>query len=91
MLHIHRILGPYSVALAAALLVSSATAQTRVVGWGGSLFDSGWSSESFTEIAAGHDHTLARRGNGEWVAWGNNGSGQSNLPAPPAAPPCGLR
>ena len=36
---------------------------------------------SYVEVAAGGYHTLARRSDGSVVAWGENGSGQCNVPA----------
>jgi hypothetical protein len=35
-------------------------------------------------VSAGEGHTVARRSDGQVLAWGNNAEGQCNIPAPPA-------
>src|SRR5262245_41813327 len=37
----------------------------------------------YVEVAAGANHTVARRSDGSVVAWGDNGWGQCNVPALP--------
>jgi len=42
-----------------------------------------WAPNSdFVAIAAGWSHSLGVKADGSIVAWGYNGSGQTNLPAP---------
>src|SRR5262245_15972141 len=60
-----------------------APAQEGVLGWGYQPFDSRWNEQSFAEISAGELHTVARRGDGSVVAWGDNSHGQCNVPALP--------
>src|SRR5262245_50080018 len=38
---------------------------------------------AYVEIAAGSTHTVACRSDGSAVAWGDNGAGQTNVPALP--------
>ena len=51
----------------------TALAQSGLVSRGWLTFDSRWNDESFVEIAAGGDRTLALRSDGSVVAWGDNG------------------
>ena len=69
----------------AALFASSkeAEAQSGIVGWGDLVVNSAWSQEPYVEVAAGYDHSLARRSDGSVVAWGYNNRGQCNVPALP--------
>ncbi len=62
---------------------TSAVCQSRVVGWGAIQFDGDWNSETFVEVAAGQNHTLARRADGAAVAWGSNLSFKSVVPLLP--------
>lgn len=64
--------------------LESASAQSSLRGWGAQAFDSAWNGESFAAIAAGAEHTLARRSDGSLAAWGNNQYGQCDVPALPA-------
>jgi len=57
-----------------ALSAREALAQTRSIGWGIEVFDSSFSGEHFTTLAAATRHTLAVRGNGTIAAFGFNGS-----------------
>src|SRR6187551_125244 len=66
------------------LLPIPGEAQTFVKGWGLHIFDSRFNSEAFVQVAAGYSHTMARRSNGSLVAWGDNYSGECNVPALPA-------
>ena len=71
--------------LACLVLTGAARGQSGVKGWGSTVFDSGWSSETaFVEVAAGDGHTVARRSDGSVVAWGDNQYGQCDVPALPA-------
>src|SRR6188472_2589098 len=78
--------GAFAIAgLACLVLTGTARAQSNVRGWGQTVFDSGWSSETaFVEVAAGENHTVARRSDGSVVAWGDNNYGQCNVPTLPA-------
>ena len=70
--------------LACLVLTGTARAQSNIKGWGSSVFDSSWNSETaFVEVAAGDGHTVARRSDGSVVAWGHNDYGQCNVPALP--------
>ena len=69
--------------LACLVLPGTARAQSHVVGWGSLVFDSRWNDEPFVEIAAGGNHTVARRSDGSVVAWGSNSWGQCNVPVLP--------
>src|SRR5262245_64492782 len=60
-----------------------ARAQEGVIGWGSRVVDSRWNQQSFVQVAAGAHHTVALRSDGNVVAWGNNNSGQCNVPALP--------
>jgi hypothetical protein len=64
-------------------LPAHATPQTQVARWGENVFDAGWSKEPFEEIAAGWQHTVARRSDGSLAAWGRNYWGQCTVPALP--------
>src|SRR5690349_13538278 len=61
-----------AIGLALLLLSSRTVAQTRLVGWGDQVVDTNFTDESFQEIAAGHEFTLARRADGTVAAWGRN-------------------
>ena len=63
---------------------NGATAQSAVVGWGESVFNSAWNDEHFVEVEVGWNHTVARRSDGSVVAFGYNQDGQCNVPALPA-------
>ena len=71
--------------VAAALVIAGepATAQTGIVGWGSRVFNSAWNEGSYTQVAAGHTHTVGLRIDGSIVAWGDNSYGQTNVPALP--------
>src|SRR5947207_12815242 len=56
-------------------------AQGHVNTWGVTVADSGLHAESFVEVAAGGRHNVARRSDGSVVAWGDNYSGQCDVPA----------
>jgi Regulator of chromosome condensation (RCC1) repeat len=71
------------VGLACLILPGRVQAQSFISGWGPVVFDSRWNSEAFVDVAAGGKHTVARRGDGSVVAWGDNGAGQCNVPALP--------
>ncbi|MEP7361591.1 MAG: hypothetical protein ABI744_08430, partial [Chloroflexota bacterium] len=64
--------------------MSEARAQSGIFGWGQRVFDSRWNNESFVQVAAGSNHTLALRGDGSIAAWGDNLNSECNVPAPPA-------
>src|SRR6188768_430427 len=71
-------------ALACLVLTGMARAQSGVNGWGSSVFDSSWNSETtFVEVQAGHYSTVARRSDGSVVAWGRNDFGGCNAPVLP--------
>src|SRR5687768_4563120 len=70
--------------LAFATLVCAAPAQTDLVGWGLHRFDSRWSDEVYTSVAAGLEHTLARRPNGSLAIMGQNSNSQAIPPLLPA-------
>jgi alpha-tubulin suppressor-like RCC1 family protein len=69
-----------SVVLASARVVE---AQSGILSRGSIAFDSRWSEESFVEIAAGGDHTLARLHDGSIAGWGWNSFGQCEAPVLP--------
>ena len=71
-----------AVFLALPAATSAALTQQGVIGWGQMVFDSRY-NESFVQVAAGHGHTLACRGDGSIVAWGDNLHGQCNVPVLP--------
>src|SRR6188768_3739174 len=71
------------IGLACLVLTGTARAQSNVKGWGRTVFDSGWNSEAFVEVAAGYWHTVVRRSDGSVVAWGNNAYGECNVPVLP--------
>src|SRR5688572_20932154 len=76
-----------SLVLAGVMLASwtaVTAAQSAIVGWGLQVMDSRWSDQPFAEVAGGRSHTLVRDGNGSIVAWGDNSSGQCNVPVLPA-------
>jgi alpha-tubulin suppressor-like RCC1 family protein len=71
--------------VAAIAIVVGAGRQTRaevdVVSWGAQTFDQGELRESYTQVAEGHIHTVALKSNGTLIAWGDNASGQCNVPS----------
>src|SRR5262249_29402966 len=74
------------VAAAAALFPTAAVsvAQSSVRSFGIAVFDSALSEATdFVEIAAAQHHVIARRADGSVVAWGDNHSGECNVPALP--------
>src|SRR6187551_1457898 len=81
----NRGLGAFAITgLACLVLTGMARAQSNVKGWGSTVFDSSWNSEtSFVEVAAGEYHTVGRRSDGSVVAWGHNFYGQCNVPLLP--------
>src|SRR5436189_127948 len=64
--------------------LAQSQSQSFIRGWGLHVFDSRWNNEAFVEVAAGAWNTVARRSDGSVVAWGDNTSGQCNVPALPA-------
>ncbi|MEW6071232.1 MAG: hypothetical protein AB1726_01380 [Planctomycetota bacterium] len=72
-------------AASAVLLAGSrgASAQEEIAGWGHYALNSAWHHESFVQVAGGVGHSLARRGDGTVVAWGDNTYGQCDVPALP--------
>jgi hypothetical protein len=78
----------FAISLLLAGLVHGARAQSEIVGWGITTFDSGWNDDAFAEIAAGQMHSVARRADGSLVAWGDNTDGQCSLPAFPGGFGC---
>src|SRR5712675_1997709 len=67
-----------------ALATAAVCAQSAVKGWGQLVFDSTWNEQRFVKIAAGYGFTVAQRSDGSALAWGDNHSGQCNMPALPA-------
>jgi len=66
--------------------VAPASAQVdrgRIVGWGAQVVGVSDGSD-FVAIAAGYGHSLGLRADGSIVAWGDNGYGQCDVPAPNA-------
>src|ERR1043166_5874120 len=57
--------------------------QHGIRSWGQVVFDTAWSTESFTRIGAADRTTLALRNNGMLVAWGNNGAFECAIPPLP--------
>src|SRR5688572_24723553 len=75
---------PLLAILLGVLAVEVTNAQSAIVGWGTQVFDSRFNEQAFVEIAAGGSHTLALRGDGSVIAWGNNWDGQCIVPTLPA-------
>ena len=67
----------FTAALAVLGLAGLASAQSGVVGWGAQVFDSRLNDETFVQLDAGGNHTVARRANGSIAAWGESALGQS--------------
>src|SRR6188472_907431 len=73
---------PFGIAaLACLVLHGTIEAQSYVKGWGSRVFDSRWMVQANVEVAAGGQHTVARRVDGSVVAWGFNDYGQCDVPA----------
>src|SRR5690349_17340321 len=70
--------------LALACTLSAAHTQSGVIGWGVKAFDSRGASDSFVQVSAGENHTVALHADGTLVAWGNNDSRQCEVPALPS-------
>src|SRR5262245_52856973 len=68
---------------ACTILPGLARGQSHVSGWGLRVFDSRFNLESFVEVVAGDNHTVARRSDGSLAAWGINGQEQCNVPRAP--------
>src|SRR5712671_3066411 len=74
-----------AVVVVAPMLAAPGTAQSSVRCWGDTVFDSEWNDATdFVEVAAGGQHTVARRSDGSADAWGDNQSGQCTVPALPS-------
>ena len=58
-----------------------ARAEVDVVSWGTQTYDQGDLRESFTQVAAGHTHTVALKNDGTLIASGRNSEGQCNVPS----------
>ena len=73
-------------AVGLALLGASGIArgQDEIVGWGAQVFNSSWNDQPFAAVAAGGEYTVSLESDGSVVAWGDNGSGQCNVPPLPA-------
>lgn len=72
-------------AFVAALALSGvATAQSRVVAAGDRVCDSASNGNPLVELAPGGIHLTAGSGEGSVIAWGDNTSGQIDVPALPA-------
>lgn len=76
----------FAIACVSATVPHSGTAigappQGAIVGWGSQVFGLDLSG-GFTAVAAGASHSVGLKSDGSIVAWGNNESGQLNVPAP---------
>lgn len=73
------------IAVAASLAIATGpvVAQTAIVGWGSQVFNIPCGTASCVQVAAGGGHTVTLRSDGSVVAWGNNLSGQTDVPALP--------
>jgi len=67
--------------LAFGSLPAQAAQTGSIVGWGSQVVGVD-TSAGFTTIAAGDFHNLGLKEDGSVAAWGNNSSGQCNVPAP---------
>src|SRR5262245_24999889 len=67
-----------------ALVGAPARTQEHLITWGRMVTDSRLHEEPFIAVAAGREHTVASRGDGTLVAWGDNVAGQSKVPELPA-------
>src|SRR5688572_7489767 len=77
-------LGTLALASLALLVVGrQARAQSRLVGFGATVYDSAWNDETFVELALGSYFTAARRSDGSVVVWGRNDAGQAQVPELP--------
>ena len=65
----------------AAAIVIADPPQGSIVGWGSQVVGVDLSS-GFVAVAAGFGHSLALKADGAIVAWGDNGYGLANVPAP---------
>lgn len=68
------------VAAAFAPALAQAPAARDFVGWGNVRFDTRLLDATYDLIGAGKLHSLARKTNGEIVAWGSNTTGQCDVP-----------
>ena len=76
---------PIVVVLACLLATDLARAQSYLAAWGDFVFDTRLTSQTtFVEVAAGIDHSVARRSDGSVIAWGANELGQCLVPPLPA-------
>jgi len=62
----------------------NASAQARVIGWGGYHFDSHWPVERYSAIDGGGNHLLLQRTDGTVIGQGWDSPGQCVAPAAPA-------
>src|SRR3990172_411306 len=62
-------------------IVKADPPQGAIVGWGSQVVGVDLSG-GFVSVAAGVYHSLGLKADGSIVAWGNNFSGQTNVPAP---------
>ena len=73
-----------TVLLFAGMLPGMATAQGEINSWGVQVVVSESALTDLVAIAVGGDHSLGLKSDGTIVAWGSNGYGQCNVPAPNA-------
>ena len=76
---------PFGIAALACLVLTGTLELSRTSRAGARRYSTAAGrSKAFVEVAAGGQHTVARRSDGSVVAWGYNDYGQCNVPALPA-------